>query len=133
MTKVVTEWVKKAEEDYQVSLSLDQMKPDCRDAICFHCQQAAEKYLKALLQQHGALVPKIHDLIRLLELLLPDYTDLRSVRRGLNTLTDYAVDYRYPGTRATRRQTDSALRTAHRVREAIRQRLGLDKRTKPAR
>ena len=33
--------------------SLGQSKPPLNDLICFHCQQSAEKYLKALLQERG--------------------------------------------------------------------------------
>jgi len=127
MTKLVAEWVKKAEQDYKVSTSLDKVLPDCRDIICFHCQQSAERYLKALLQSIGASISKTHDLDKLLDLLLSRYPELRSIRRGLVRLTNCAVDYRYPGPRATRRQTDSALRVATRVRKVMRVRLGLDK------
>jgi tetratricopeptide (TPR) repeat protein len=45
--------------------------PPLRDLACFPCQQAAEKYLKALLQELGAVVPKTHDLEELLDLVLP--------------------------------------------------------------
>jgi HEPN domain-containing protein len=31
--------------------------------VCFHCQHAAEKYLKALLQEGGLVVPRTHDLV----------------------------------------------------------------------
>jgi predicted nucleotidyltransferase len=42
-----------------------------RDLTCFHCQQAAEKYFKALRQENGAAVPRTHDPEELLDLLLP--------------------------------------------------------------
>jgi HEPN domain-containing protein len=31
--------------------------------VCFHCQQAVEKYLKAFLKELGVAVPRIHDLL----------------------------------------------------------------------
>jgi HEPN domain-containing protein len=93
--------------------------------VCFHCQQAAEKYLKALLQERGAVVPRTHDLDRLLLSLLPQDAKLRPLRRGLRALTRYAVEYRYPYERATGRQMESALRVAERVRAEVRARLGL--------
>ena len=41
------------------------------NAVCFHTQQCAEKYLKARLEEGGLSVPKSHDLDDLLNRLLP--------------------------------------------------------------
>jgi HEPN domain-containing protein len=101
------------------------MNPPENDVTGFHCQQCAEKYLKAWLKELGFTAPRIHDLDQLLLLLLPHDRKLRSLRRGLQGLTQYAVDYRYPGHRATDRQAQTALRISGRVREAIRRRLRL--------
>ena len=48
MNKLTAEWVRKAEVDWQVAQRLAAEKPRLNDPICFHCQQAVEKYLKAL-------------------------------------------------------------------------------------
>lgn len=96
-----------------------------RDLACFCCQQAAEKYLKALVQDLGLAVPRTHDLQDVLDLLLPHDQSLSSLRRGLAALSHFAVDYRYPGIRATTRQMRAAFRHAQRVRVEIRARLGL--------
>lgn len=57
------EWVKKAEADYLAALTLSRKKKvPLHDAACFHCQQSAEKYLKARIEEHGIRVPKTHDL-----------------------------------------------------------------------
>jgi HEPN domain-containing protein len=96
-----------------------------RDAACFHCQQSAEKYLKAVLQEGGHVVPKTHNLNDLLNLLLSQDATLAPLRRGLRSLTRYAVDFRYPGERATTRRMQAALRQAERVRQELRARLGL--------
>jgi HEPN domain-containing protein len=93
--------------------------------VGFHCQQAAEKYLKAFLQELGDPVPRTHDLEDLLDLLLPHDATLVPLRRGVASLTKYAVEYRYPGMRATTRQMQSAVRIAERVRSELRARLGL--------
>jgi hypothetical protein len=58
-------------------------------------------------------------------LLLPYDATLAFLRRRLASLTKYAVEYRYPGLRATTRQMQSALRNAERVRTELRARLGL--------
>jgi HEPN domain-containing protein len=93
--------------------------------VCFHCQQCAEKYLKALLQENGAHVPRTHDLQDLLDLLLPHDGTLAPLRRILRSLSRYAVEYRYPDLWATTRQMQSAHRHAGRVRRELRLRLGL--------
>jgi hypothetical protein len=78
-----------------------------------------------MIQELGLAVPRIHDLKVLIDLLLPHDKTLRAMRRGLGTLTRYAVEYRYPGRNATTRQMQSALRKAELVRMEIRTRLGL--------
>src|SRR5207253_3169949 len=55
-----------------------------------------------------------------LDVLLPHFPPLRSLRRGLRYLTDFAVEPRYPGEWKTKRQAKSALRWAGKVREACR-------------
>jgi HEPN domain-containing protein len=96
--------------------------------VCFHCQQSAEKYLKALLEEAGATIPKTHDLERLLDLVLPYHPSLGGHRRGLRSLNDYAVSTRYPGDKATKRQAVSARRTEGRVRGSCRALLGIRER-----
>jgi HEPN domain-containing protein len=93
--------------------------------VCFHCQQAAEKYLKALLVELRITVPRTHNLIALLPLLAPHHGELRRFRRGLDFLTRFAVETRYPGDNTTKRQAQAALRWAGKVRDACRVLLGV--------
>jgi len=95
------------------------------DGVCFHCQQCAEKYLKALLQELGIRVRRTHELLKLLGDLQLHHPSLRSLRRGLDFLTRFAVETRYPGDDATKRQAEAALRWAKRVRQAARLLLGI--------
>jgi HEPN domain-containing protein len=125
MKRLTAKWVQKAEDDILGARGLGESRPPLHDLVCFHCQQSAEKYLKALLQEWGLVPPRTHNLIDLLELLLPRDPTLRSLRRRVDPLTRYAVDFRYPDERATSRQAKSALRHAETVRIAIRARLGL--------
>jgi HEPN domain-containing protein len=70
MNKVIEEWIFKAEGDFTTAereLSVT-VAPNF-DAVCFHAQQCAEKYLKALLIVRGVTPPKIHDLAQLHRLL----------------------------------------------------------------
>lgn len=83
-----------------------------RDIVCFLCQQPAEKYLKALLCELGLFIPRIHDLDDVVVLLLPYHGELSPLRRILVSLTQYAVEYRYPNRSASTRQMRAALRRA---------------------
>ena len=125
MKRHTAQWVLKAEEDMEAARSLAALARPKRDAACFHCQQSAEKYLKALLQELGLAVPRTHNLNDLLNRLLPHDATLAPLRRGLKGLTRHAVDYRYPGLRARTREMQTALRIAERVRAELRTRLGL--------
>jgi HEPN domain-containing protein len=117
--------VRKAESDIEVAREIASGKRPHSDETCFHCQQATEKYLKALLQETGSPVPRTHDLAELLILVLPHDATLRPLSRGLLFLSQFAVDYRYPGKHARKRQAESALRWAERIRVKLRTRLGL--------
>jgi HEPN domain-containing protein len=118
-------WIRKAEDDLEGAIALTRRARPLNDLICFHCQQSAEKYLKALMIELGLSFPKTHRLEELLSLLLPQVRTLRPLRRALVALTRYAVDYRYPNENATKREAAAALRQATRVRAQIRVRLGL--------
>lgn len=120
MKKLTAEWVKKAEADYRAAIKLKREREPLHDVVCFHCQQCAEKYLKALLVEQGAPVPRTHNLISVLTLLVPLHAELRSFRRGVDYLTRFAVDTRYPGDQATKRQAAAALRWMERIRTACR-------------
>ena len=73
---------------------------------------------------HGAEL-RAYALYGLLALLLPHDRTLRPLRRGVRFLTQFAVDYRYPGENATKRQAAATLRWMERVRQELRSRLGL--------
>jgi HEPN domain-containing protein len=129
MKKLTAEWVEKAEEDYKAARRLIRGKEPLNNTACFHCQQAGEKYLKALMQEWGRDVPYTHDLLQLLDALVAQDRTLRSLRRALTSLNRYGVDYRYPGRRASKRQADATLRHATQVRCEIRKKLGLPTRS----
>jgi HEPN domain-containing protein len=120
--------VRKAEQDYAFAELGSRSEVPLHDGVCFHCQQCAEKYLKGLMEELSLAVPKIHDLDPLLHALLPHHSTLKSLKRGMGFLTDFAVETRYPGNNTTRRQAVSALRWAGRVRAEARSILGLRER-----
>lgn len=65
------------------------------DSVCFHAQQAAEKYLKGLLALRGQPIPHIHDLVDLETICVALEPDLSLDTAALAELTPYAVELRY--------------------------------------
>ena len=126
MKLATREWVKKAEEDYLAAQALSRRrKKPLHNSVCFHCQQCAEKYLKARIEEAGLRIPRTHDLEALLNALLPIEPLWASLRRALQNLTDFAVDFRYPGMTATKQDARTAFRDCKVVRAEARLALGL--------
>jgi HEPN domain-containing protein len=126
MRVLTQEWVDKAEGDFHTaSREARVRKAPNYDAVCFHCQQCAEKYLKAYLQEQDQRFPPIHDLIELLELCLPYDGTFELQRDLLKDLTKYAVEFRYPGELATKEEALTVVRAMRAVRAFVRQKLGV--------
>lgn len=66
------------------------------DTVCFHCQQAAEKLLKAYLVGNGQQYPFTHDLLLIMEKILPFNKEVDELRDSCAILIPYAVEIRYP-------------------------------------
>lgn len=60
-------WVFKAEEDLLVVRQLMQSEIPVKSAIGFHCQQAAERFLKAFLAFHQQEIIRTHNIEFLLQ------------------------------------------------------------------
>ena len=121
------EWAQKAESDYQAALTLSRRrKRSFHDEVCFHCQQSAEKYLKARLEEAGIFSPKTHDLRRLLNLSLPLEPMWAALLHAVASLSVYAVEFRYPGNEATPQNAKDAKRYARTIRKEARLALGLN-------
>ncbi|MEI8042589.1 MAG: HEPN domain-containing protein [Verrucomicrobiota bacterium] len=65
------------------------------ELVGFHCQQAAEKCLKAWLCDSGVNYPKTHNLLMLVELLEADGKTLPEGLAAIDHLTPYATIFRY--------------------------------------
>ncbi len=57
------EWIKKAEDDLRVAQHEMEYDQPSYDAICFHSQQCAEKYLKGFLTEYSVEFPRTHMLV----------------------------------------------------------------------
>jgi HEPN domain-containing protein len=96
---LVRQWVLKAEEDFGALQQLLK-NPLFPNVVGFHSQQAAEKYLKALLLNYGLEFPKTHDLVDLLERLEKKRPSIAAKLDKAKWLSPVAVSTRYPGNMA---------------------------------
>jgi HEPN domain-containing protein len=88
-------WLFRANEDIAVIEKLFESDPELyASTICFHAQQAVEKFLKAFLVFHKIDFPRTHDLDYLL-LECKKY-DTKNFDIDLGSLTDFGVSIRYP-------------------------------------
>jgi len=89
-------WILKAENDLKIAKDEITMENPATDAICFHAQQCAEKYLKAYLIFNNKEVRKTHDIAELISLcseIDPEFSKINQI--DVVSLTDYAVEIRY--------------------------------------
>lgn len=99
MTQGVKEWYDLAKMDLGVAKHLEAAyRPKPLEIICYHCQQAAEKGIKALIMYYGAEggLPKLHDLSFLLNQIKNKVTIEDKYYDYADTLTPYGVSIRYP-------------------------------------
>jgi len=123
----VSSWVEYAEDDFTVAKSSLRRTKPLTTPSCFHSQQCAEKYLKAMLVAKDAEFPKTHDLLILDALcnkagILTGYT-----KEDLGRLSGYAVHTRYPGNQPTLDDARDALEIVSHVRRFARSFLGFKK------
>jgi HEPN domain-containing protein len=94
---IVGEWIYLAQMDYDYALkSADTFYPAPVEIICFHCQQSAEKILKAYIAANGDTPAKTHNLTILIKHCKRYLSDFDNYAAFCYTLTAYASDTRYP-------------------------------------
>jgi HEPN domain-containing protein len=115
------EWVQKAEEDYEVARVLARKRTRLTPgAIGFHCQQCAEKYLKAFLVQSDIRFLKINDLLEMHKLCVVVNPSFELIGDALDRLNPFAVEFRYPGEEITMDEAKAAVKTITEARKFIR-------------
>ena len=123
VVEILRQWVRKAEHDIEAASRIMAVKEGCPfDTVCFHCQQAAEKYLKCLLTYLDIQAPRTHDL-KALAVLIPFDSPLPVRVEDLVELNPYAIDVRYADDWREPRLADAerALSLASQVRAAVRE------------
>jgi HEPN domain-containing protein len=117
---LVRDWLRKADLDCDVAARLASEGDRFRDIVTFHCQQAVEKYVKAILVRHQVEFRKTHDIERLLHILRVVEPSITEELAGAKWLTPFGVDIRYRGDfpETVRGDEIRALRLAQGAREA---------------
>ena len=121
------DWVEYAEEDWRSAQRLLRGGKPSTTNSCFHSQQSAEKYFKALLVSKKAYFPKTHDLSALNMICAENGILTGFSTANLVVLTDHAVATRYPGEMPTIEDAREALEIAKSIRKFARNWLGLKK------
>ena len=121
MKTLTAEWVAKAEGDFATMQRERRARKNPNyDGVCFHAQQCAEKYLKALLQEADLPIKRTHNLLVLLNDALPTFPFLELMCDNLKWLENYAVVFRYPGETASKKNAVVACAFCASIREVIR-------------
>jgi len=90
------EWFFFADADFDSAEILNNAYRKHSGIICYHCQQAVEKYLKAFLCYNGVIPPKIHVLETLCALCSEFDSSFNDIAKDCAYLSPFAVHARYP-------------------------------------
>ena len=95
--RLVEEWLKRARSNLEMAKAGIVSERIIYEDMCFDCQQAVEKSLKALLVRIDVVFPWTHSIARLIELVEERGINVPEVIKESIALTVYAVNTRYPG------------------------------------
>lgn len=123
----VRKWLIKALNDYKTAEKLIKLPEEeiITDTLCFHCQQAVEKLLKAFLIHSGVESGRVHSIQYLIKLCSDLNEEFEKLYDITAHLTDYAVEVRYPDEFyiSTVREAKEAFEAATKVKEFVFQQL----------
>jgi len=97
LSEEVRSWLRKASSDLLSARILVEHSPLVLGPAAFHCQQAAEKTVKAFLVWRSVTFEKVHSLVYLMDLCEAEEPGFASLREETESLSSYAVEIRYPG------------------------------------
>lgn len=127
MNELVREWVEKAEGDVRTAeREVCVTEEPNWDAVCFHAQQAVEKYLKAALQLKEIPFSRTHDLAALLQPLIVEQEEWGRFGDSVEWLSAFAVEVRYPGEVSTGEAAVKAVEIMRELRRNLRSYLQVD-------
>jgi HEPN domain-containing protein len=94
--------------------------------MCFHFQQAAEKYLKAYIVAFNLQFKKIHDLPELLRICKGHDRSFDSLEECCEFLTDFYIDSRYPvhwPAGVERKEAEKSMESAEEIKDFVEEKL----------
>lgn len=121
--ELVRDWLARAGRDLRSARLLAAADDPPLDIAIYHCQQAAEKSIKAWLQGQDVPFPKTHDLLALVKRASESHPDFTRLDHAAAMLTPYATAFRYPGgsyePMPTREEFDEALDHADAIHDFV--------------
>lgn len=94
-TKRYEDWFKMAKKDLQSAKILFEHEADY-GIVCFHCQQAAEKFLKGYLVKQTGMVQEGHSVVKLCRRAVQFEPEFKTFLKDCALLNIYYIETRYP-------------------------------------
>jgi HEPN domain-containing protein len=96
MKEITKYWIKLADSDFGDAKELIK-SGEYNNIVLFHCQQAVEKFLKAVYEEHNFQILKIHNIEKLYKLLPENVKNSLNLNvDDLKILDTIYIDSRYP-------------------------------------
>lgn len=95
--ELIQAWLSRAISSLEKASTASSNPKVCFEDLCFDCQQAVEKALKALLLSLDVPFPKTHSLNLLIDLLSDRGVIIPDSIEVIEEMSNYAVATRYPG------------------------------------
>jgi HEPN domain-containing protein len=113
-------WISRANKDLMTAgFALHSVDGPLPVTTALHCQQSAEKYLKAFLQEHNIRFSGQYHLCPLLESCISADPSFEVLRAQVNQLDGYSIASRYPKAENSMQFRNEALDAAKQVKEFI--------------
>lgn len=125
ITEYVKNWFKRADEDLALINVMSREGSVFPNSVCFHAQQAAEKYLKGFLAHHALHVRKVHDLEVLVEDCKKIDLSFKTMQDNARFLNQFYIESRYPDdyTEFSEKDAEDAYSAAKNIKEFVLKRI----------
>ena len=118
-------WIKKADRDLGNAIfAMQAVDGPLPVTTGLHCQQSAEKYLKAFLQEKGVSFESHQTLTSLFDNCVAIDESFETLQSEINQLESYSIASRYPKADNSLEFREEAIATVKRVKDFILSKLG---------
>ncbi|WP_039767446.1 MULTISPECIES: HEPN domain-containing protein [unclassified Caldicellulosiruptor] len=94
-SKKFTDWIEMGKKDLRAAQILYEHEGD-NGLVCFHCQQAVEKYLKAFLLRKTGIIHEGHNLLKLCKKAMEFEPSLKEFIKDVSFINMFYIEVRYP-------------------------------------